>query len=127
MGVDNTPIFVIFIYIIYIVRFMKVDIDNKEITLKYTFRSFMIFEQVTGHSFSGKNLSEFIELFYSTLMASDSELTIDFNTFVDWLDENPQKLTEYTKWVADNITKQNLLTEPKEEKKTEKKGVKKNK
>lgn len=106
---------------------MKVDIDNKEITLKYTFRSFMIFEQVTGQSFSGKNLSEFIELFYSTLMASDSELTIDFNTFVDWLDENPQKLTEYTKWVADNITKQNLLSEPKEEKKAEKKGVKKNK
>ena len=69
---------------------MLLKIDNKEITLKYTLRGYMIFEQVTNHSFNGVGMSDFVILFYSMLMASDKELTITFDDFIDYLDENPQ-------------------------------------
>lgn len=109
---------------------MKVDIDNKEVNLKYTFRAYMIFEQIVGHSFAGINLTEFITLFYSVLMASDTELTTDYDKFIDWLDENPNKLGEFTKWLTENIKKQNALTAPEKKtskKKTEEEDLKKNK
>lgn len=95
---------------------MKVEIKNREIELKYSFRAYMIFEQITDHSFTGGNLSDFITLFYSVLMASDRELTTDFDDFVDWLDENPDKLNEFTEWLTMNLKKQTDLSGNKDEK-----------
>lgn len=95
---------------------MKVEIKNREIELKYSFRAYMIFEQITDHSFTGGNLSDFITLFYSVLMASDRELTTDFDDFVDWLDENPDKLNEFTEWLTSNLKKQTDLSNSKDEK-----------
>lgn len=92
---------------------MIININNKEINLKYSFRGYMIFEQITNHSFSGNGMSDFITLFYSMMMGSDKELTITFDEFVEWLDMNPDKLQEFSEWVTDNITKQNTLTNKK--------------
>ena len=93
---------------------MKVEINDKEIELKYTFRAYMIFEQITDHSFTGSNLSDFITFFYSVLMASDRELAIDFDNFIEWLDENPDKLNEFTEWMIANTKKQSELSSKKE-------------
>jgi len=100
---------------------MKVEINNKEIELKYTFRAYMIFEQITDHSFMGNNLSDFITFFYSVLMASDRELAIDFDNFIEWLDDNPDKLNEFTEWMIANTKKQSELSNSKKEVKEEKK------
>ena len=93
---------------------MLLKIDNKEITLKYTLRGYMIFEQVTNHSFNGVGMSDFVILFYSMLMASDKELTITFDDFIDYLDENPQLMGEFSEWISANIAKQTKLSPEKE-------------
>lgn len=93
---------------------MKVDINNREIELRYSFRAYMIFEQITEHSFMGNNLSDFITFFYSVLMASDRELAIDFDNFIEWLDDNPDKLNEFTEWMIANTKKQSELSSKKE-------------
>lgn len=93
---------------------MKVEIENREIELRYTFRAYMIFEQITEHSFTGSNLSDFITFFYSVLMASDRELAIDFDNFIEWLDDNPDKLNEFTEWMIANTKKQSDLSSKKE-------------
>lgn len=93
---------------------MIININNKEINLKYSFRGYMIFEQIANHAFSGNGMSDFILLFYSMMMGSDKELTITFDEFVEWLDMNPEKLQEFSKWITDNITKQNELTNKKD-------------
>jgi hypothetical protein len=102
-------------------EYMKVEIENREIELKYTFRAYMIFEQITEHSFTGSNLSDFITFFYSVLMASDRELAIDFDNFIEWLDDNPDKLNEFTEWMIANTKKQSELSNSKKEVKDEKK------
>lgn len=93
---------------------MKISIKDKEITLKYSFRGYMIFEQVTNHAFSGASMTDFIILFYSMVMASDKELTITYDEFIDYLDENPELLKEFSEWIGDNVSKQKNLSTSKE-------------
>lgn len=98
---------------------MIINIDNKEYKLKYTLRGYMIFEQIIGHSFSGAGMGDFITLFYSMVMASNKEATLDFDKFIDWLDDNTDKLHEFSEWISENIKKQNNLSPKKEEVKGE--------
>lgn len=98
---------------------MIITIDNTEYRLKYTLRGYMIFEQITNHSFNGNGMSDFITLFYSMVMASNKEATLDFETFIDWLDETPKKLHEFSEWIGENIRKQNSLSPNKEDVKGE--------
>ena len=44
---------------------MKVTIKNKEIELRYSFRSMMIYEKITGTSFNPKGVTEIMIYFYS--------------------------------------------------------------
>lgn len=79
---------------------MKVNINNKEVELKYSFRSMIIYEKITNESFSPKGLTEIINYFYSTIMASDKTLELGYEEFIDYLDENPEKLTEFNEWLV---------------------------
>lgn len=88
---------------------MTIIINEKEITLKYTFRAMMIYEKITDESFSFNGLSELIILFYSTLLASDKDCTMTFEEFIDWCDENPTEINNFTEWVTRNITKNNHI------------------
>lgn len=94
---------------------MIIKIQEQEIKLRYTLRGYMIFEQITEHSFNGKGMSDFITLFYSMVMASNKDITITFDEFLDWLDLNPETLSEFSNWITDNIRKQNELSPKKEE------------
>jgi hypothetical protein len=58
-------------------------------------------------------------------MSSDRELTTDFDDFVDWLDENPDKLNEFTEWLTSNLKKQSDLSNSKDEKEKSEGGSKK--
>ena len=79
---------------------MKITINEKEIELKYTFRSMMIYENIMGTSFNPKGISEVIIYFYSTIIASSKE-PIVYDDYLDWLDENPNELANFNTWLAD--------------------------
>lgn len=79
-------------------------INGKEIKLKYTFRALMIYEKITGESFSGKGISEILIYFYSTIIASNKDLTLTFDDFMDWLDDNPTALNNFTEWLTSVTT-----------------------
>lgn len=79
-------------------------INGKEIKLKYTFRALMIYEKITGESFSGKGISEILIYFYSTIIASNKDLTLTFEDFLDWLDDNPTALNDFTEWLTSVTT-----------------------
>lgn len=89
---------------------MKVNINNKEVELKYSFRSMIIYEKITNESFSPKGLTEIINYFYSTIMASDKTLELGYEEFIDYLDENPEKLTEFNEWLV-GMTERNKKIE----------------
>lgn len=96
---------------------MKVFIKDKEITLKYSFRGYMIFENVSQHTFTGDGgMQDMVVLFYSMIMGSDKTLVLTFEEFLDWLDENPMSFAEFGTWLYDNITLQSELGGEKEKK-----------
>lgn len=99
---------------------MVINLKNKLIELKYTFRGYMIFEEITDKSFEG-GIKDTIILFYSMLMGSSKELSIEFDDFMDWLDENPDKLSEFTEWLQSNIKSRNLRNKGEETKEDKKK------
>ncbi len=100
---------------------MKVNINNTEIELKQSFRSHIIYEQITGEAFQPKGLTEIITFLYCVVMASAPSFELEFDTFVDWLDEHPATIGEFSQWMVDNGRRQAAMS-PKEEKKENKEG-----
>lgn len=104
---------------------MKVNINNNEIELKQSFRSHIIYEQITGETFQPKGITEIVTFFYCVVMASAQNLEVDFEQFIDWMDGNPNVLAEFSEWmVATNRRQQGMTAKndkPQEGKPTAKK------
>lgn len=103
---------------------MTVNINGKNITLKYSFRALIIYEKITNEVFAPKNLTNILIYFYSTIMASDKECTLTFESFTDWLDANPIEMDNFSKWLNEvagrngyinGNTDENTEVEPKKE------------
>lgn len=105
---------------------MVVKINNKDITLKYGFRALMIYENITQKSFSPKGLSDVLVFFYSVVVASARDNTLSFDAFLDWVDQTPSLLNDFSQWLSDEfshqaeITNQDLKVEDKEVEEAEK-------
>ena len=104
---------------------MKIQIKDKELELKYSFRAMMVFEEITKQSFNLSGMKDLIIYFYSTIIASDKDLDIDFDWFMDWLDSNPGLLNEFGEWVL-NHGKKNEQFRTKNEESDSNSDLKKN-
>ena len=80
---------------------MKINIKDKEIELKKSFRSYILFESITNQIFNPKTMSDIITYFYSVVLASDRNLELTFDEFIDWLDENEDALNDFEKWLTE--------------------------
>ena len=80
---------------------MNVTIKEKEITLKYSFRALMIYENITQKSFNPQGLTDVITFFYSVVVASAKDMALSFDDFIDWIDANPSALNEFSQWLTD--------------------------
>ena len=92
---------------------MEITIKNKTITLKRTFRSLIAYESATGKAFNPKTVTESIMYFYCVIIASDMELELTYDEFMDWLDENPTALQEFTQWLIEQSEIESKLTKKK--------------
>lgn len=95
---------------------MKIKINEEEITLKNSFRSLIIFEQITKKPFNPQTTTDVIIYFYSVVCASVKGYTIDWDDFMDWLDENPDAINDFNDFLLKNA-KFNEKLSPKETKK----------
>lgn len=105
---------------------MNVTINNKNITLKYSFRAMMIYEKLTGTSFNPVGVTEIIIYFYSTVLASDKNIALTFDEFTEWLDSEPMALNEFSTWLTTTVTKNSVLNDRSEESNIEDSDLKKN-
>ena len=93
---------------------MKINIKDQEIEMKYSFRSLIIFEEITGKTMTVPDtLKDILILFYSIILSSAKGSLQDFtwDMFMDWLDENPEITIEFTQWLKDVLEAQNSITE----------------
>lgn len=73
----------------------------EELNLKQTFRAYIIYEKIMGESFSSKaGLNGIIVLFYSYIMGSNKDMIVDYDDYMDWLDEHPSMLNEFSDWLV---------------------------
>jgi hypothetical protein len=92
---------------------MTLKINNEDITLVYSFRSALYFEQITGHNLDFNTLSanDLVTLFYSVVMASLQKAKKPVITMIDFLDVvddngGDRCLTEFTNWYVEVLKAQ---------------------
>jgi hypothetical protein len=78
---------------------MEISINNKQITLKYTIRAMMMYENITGATLQPSSLTDVITFFYCVVLASSMDYSIKMEDFIDWLDEHPDTINEFGEWL----------------------------
>ncbi len=91
---------------------ITLKISGVPYTIKKTFRSLLLFEQMTNKSIndSSENLTDIIVLFYCIVKASNKNFEKTYDEFIDLIDEKPEILSEFSKYLLS-------LNEPSTEKK----------
>ena len=103
---------------------MIVRINDKDITLRYSFRSLILYENIQKKSFNPETTTDVLVFMFCVILSSEKELDFNFNQFLDMVDENPNLVTEFAIWLTKEMDKQNTLS-PEDESKKVKKNVKK--
>ena len=103
---------------------MKIKIQDKEITLRYSFRSLMLYENIQKKSFKPETTTDVLVFMYCVIMGSDKDIKLEFNDFLDMVDENPVLVSEFADWLTAEINKTTTLS-PDTEEEDEKKKLKK--
>ena len=73
-----------------------ITLKNKEYKITHTLRALFIFEQLTGRPFEIKTMLDNYIFFYSVIIANNPDNILDWDDFIDALDESPNLLTEFT-------------------------------
>lgn len=103
---------------------MIFKIKDTEVNLKNSLRNYLIFESITERSFVGNTLEDIILLFFSSTLAQVKDrISISYEEFLDLLDEQPNLITEYIKWLTEVNTNNNEISKH-TEKEIKKKGRK---
>ena len=79
-------------------------INDKEYKVKYTIRALFIWEQIMKRPFKVETMLDTYTLFYAILLANNENDVLDWNEFLDALDDDPNlfntlndKINETTK------------------------------
>ena len=84
-------------------------IKGKEYNLKYTIRSLFLFEQITKKSFKIETLLDNYIFFYCLILANNKDNPIDWDDFIDALDEDPTLFNRMGDIVAKQQKKNELF------------------
>lgn len=95
-----------------------VNIKGVWYKLRYTLRSFFIYEQITGASYDSEKLSNSYILLYATLCACNSEFALSFEALIDTCDEDPNIFKTFMQVLEDEANRvKQLNPEGQDEKK----------
>lgn len=83
---------------------MKIKIKDLEITLKNSFRSLIIYEAMTKKTFKPETITDVIVFFFSVISASANPQQVDWDDYMDWLDDNPSAISEFQTWLTSTMS-----------------------
>jgi len=87
----------------------KITINGTDYKIKYTIRALFIFEQITGKPFAINTLLDNYIFFYSMILANNQDNVLDWDTFLDALDNNPKLYQDIAEIVTEQNKKDNLF------------------
>jgi len=74
--------------------------EFNELNLKQTLRAHILYEQIIGHPFEvGDGLNGIVVLFYSYIVGSNRQSNVDYNDYLDWLDEHMDMVGKFSEWL----------------------------
>lgn len=85
----------------------KVKINGTDYNLKYTIRALFMFEQITGKPFEIKTLLDNYVFFYCLILANNQDNILDWNDFLEALDNDPTIFNQINAVVEDYNRQQN--------------------
>lgn len=89
---------------------MKITINNQDVELKINMKAFLLYENITDTSFTAKSMTDLITFFYCIVVASMDNYSLTFDSFLDWVNDNPEHLNEIYKWIIDSQNNQAKLS-----------------
>ena len=69
----------------------------------------MMYENITEGNLTPSSLTDVVVFFYCVVLSSSMDYSLELETFIDWLDENPDKLQEFGIWLQSTVNIQNKL------------------
>lgn len=99
-----------------------ITINNKDYKVKYTLRALFIFEQITKKTFEVKTLLDNYVFFYSLILANNPDNILEWNDFIDALDNDPNIFKQINDLVNSSMKIEDLIGGDE----TDKDGQKKN-
>lgn len=96
---------------------MIVKIKDKEIELKQTFRSLIQYEEITNKTFNPSSLKEILTYCYCVINNSNKEFKIDYEDFLDYIDDNPNIVNDFSNWLIEINSQSNTKKEKKSDNK----------
>ena len=79
---------------------MKIKINKKNIEVKCSIRSYIVFETLTQKPFAIINTTDWYLFVYSCIMASNPDLNLTFDSFLDWVDGNKKEYIEVSQYLT---------------------------
>lgn len=86
------------------------EINGKNVALKYGLRPMFIFESMTDKPFSITTLFDTYVFFYACVVANPENPEIEFSDFLDYCDENPEVITEFNAFLEAERRKKETLS-----------------
>ena len=83
----------------------------EDLNLHETFRTHMIYEDVTKESFTPTSIKNVLIYFFANTMACNRELAVDFDEFLDWVDKNPNMVSDFIDWLTKSNKKNVVKSE----------------
>lgn len=90
---------------------MNITINNKEYKIKYTIRALFIFEQISKKPFEIKTTLDNYLFFYSMILANNPDTPLDWDEYIDAMDNDASLLGQLNKIIADSQKKNELFDE----------------
>ena len=85
-----------------------VTINGVDYKIKYTIRALFIREQITGKPFQVTTLLDNYIFFYSMILANNPDNILNWNDFIDALDNDPNLFKQLTE-IGNSFTKKDSM------------------
>ena len=85
-----------------------VTINGVDYKIKYTIRALFIMEQITGKPFQVNTLLDNYIFFYSMILANNPDNILNWNDFIDALDNDPNLFKQLTE-IGNSFTKKDSM------------------
>lgn len=99
-----------------------ITINGTDYKIKYTIRALFIFEQITKKPFKVESLLDNYIFFYSMLLANNKDNVLEWDEFIDAIDDDETLFQRMSEIVANQQKKSELFEDEEKEGDEEKKS-----